>query len=301
MTDSTFALDWLSLRARYDGRARAAALEERLRAALPDEPRIVDLASGSAANVRHLAPRLGGLQRWLLVDHDARLLDAARVALETFAQSGGGSWEHDGSTGTLRGRSHLPTQACGPASRFEARVTMRTADLACDLASCLDGADAIVASAFLDLAGSAWLEELARGVVARRSLLLVTLTVDGRVELSPGDPDDAKVLGLFRSHQGRDKGLGAALGSGAADHLARCLERLGYDVAQATSDWELGERNEDQPLQEAMIAGFARAAEEIAPAAASDWKGRRLALVRAGVARMRIGHGDVFAAPPPRR
>jgi hypothetical protein len=194
-----------------------------------------------------------------------------------------GSWEYDGTVGKLTGPG------------FEATVTLRCADLAHELGSCLDGADAAVSSAFLDLAGRAWVDELSTRVVAARCLLLVALTVDGRVDLWPADLEDSLVLALFRRHQARDKGLGLALGSDAVDHLARRLETLGFGVAQARSDWELGA--EDMDMQRLVIVGIAAAAEAISPGAATTWKKRRLELLQTATARMRIGHRDLYAGP----
>src|SRR5262245_45116876 len=68
---------WLSLRETADARARRGELTRAIAAALPPVTplRVVDLASGTGANIRHLAPRIGGAQRWLAVDRDATLLD----------------------------------------------------------------------------------------------------------------------------------------------------------------------------------------------------------------------------------
>jgi len=278
-----FPLEWLDLRARCDGIARSVELEERLGMGLPNDPLLVDLACGSAANLRHLAPRLGGWQRWLLVDNDAELLDAATAALAVWAVREGVGWEHDGTIGRLIGRG------------FEATVCLRCADLNRELASCLDGADAVVSSAFLDLAGSLWLDELAFRVVDGPNRLLATLTVDGRIEFWPEDPDDRQVVAWFLRHQVREKGLGVAMGPAAVDHLALRLSTLGLAVTQARSDWELGKQ--DVELQEQMIVGIAVAGGQVAPRGVTAWRKRRLDLLRTGPARMRIGHRDLYAGP----
>src|SRR4051812_27538000 len=79
---------WLSLREAADARARSMELTRRIADVLPpDTPlRLVDLASGTGSNIRYLASRLPGPQRWLAVDRDAALLDEVpRIVQTSFA------------------------------------------------------------------------------------------------------------------------------------------------------------------------------------------------------------------------
>ena len=72
-----FDAEWLALREAADRRARDGTLPERLSAAWRRRgwSRVVDLGSGTGANLRYLAPRLPAGQRWTLVDHDPRHVD----------------------------------------------------------------------------------------------------------------------------------------------------------------------------------------------------------------------------------
>ena len=67
---------WLALREPADILARSAALTKAIVARLPPERplRILDLGSGTGANVRYLSSRLPVPQQWLVVDRDADLL-----------------------------------------------------------------------------------------------------------------------------------------------------------------------------------------------------------------------------------
>jgi len=85
---SDFADTWLTLRAEADARARDRGLVERLVAHLEariageiggDTLRILDIGAGNGNNLRALAPLLPGRQHWVLVDHDATLLERAGV------------------------------------------------------------------------------------------------------------------------------------------------------------------------------------------------------------------------------
>src|SRR4029450_2312420 len=93
-----FSVDWLRLREPFDRAARETAAgtsdlfarvaQWRARSPGPSVA-VTDLASGQGANLRALAPRLGGLQHWRLVDHDPQLLAALPHELAAWARPRG--------------------------------------------------------------------------------------------------------------------------------------------------------------------------------------------------------------------
>jgi hypothetical protein len=256
-----FDAGWLGLREPCDHRARSAELARRFAAALPASPTLVDLAAGTGSNTRYLQG-LGGLRpEWLLVDSDTLLLDAVR-------------------------------------ERTGGRVRCRTFDLSHGLAAFnLHGIDGITMSAFCDLVSAAWLEDFAARAARFGVPVLVAMTVDGRLDLSPGDSGDAAVLARFRRHQQRDKGFGPALGGAAPPRLCAALRGHGYRVAARRSDWRLGAS--DAPMLRILIDGIAAAAAEQGPAGAAGaeaWRLRRQRQIDTGDLRLRIGHRDCFAA-----
>ena len=87
---SGFTAEWLALREAADARARAPALASMLRERLASRRAvaIVDLGSGTGANLRATAPLLGKRQSWRLVDHDQALLDEAAARLVDWADAG---------------------------------------------------------------------------------------------------------------------------------------------------------------------------------------------------------------------
>ena len=68
--------DWLQLRESADWEARSSQLVQQVVNAIAPEGSIhvLDLATGTGSNVRYLAVRLPGCQRWLVVDHSPDLL-----------------------------------------------------------------------------------------------------------------------------------------------------------------------------------------------------------------------------------
>ena len=255
----SFSAEWLALRAGADARARDPGLAARLSAHFAGRAgmRVLDLGSGTGATMRAAAPLLGPGQFWRFVDSDPALLARAAppegVTLETV-----------------------------------------TADLAGDLSPLFDPRpDLVSASAFFDLCGAAWIERVVRHAAAVGAALYAALSYDGRESWSPPHPLDAAVLAAFHADQRRDKGLGPALGPGAAAHLASALRRSGFVVLTAPSDWRLA-----PPADAALIAALARgSAEAVAPALGAELAGawRRS---RAEAASVAIGHTDVLALPP---
>jgi len=258
-----FTADWLSLREPADAAARSEALAGMFAGSAR---RIVDLASGTGANVRYLAPRLPAAQRWLAVDHDPRLLAA------------------------------LPPRA-------DAKVSTLHLDLAGALHDLpLAGCDLVTASALLDLVSGSWLARLAARCAEVRAGVLFALTYDGRIEWLPSDPGDDLVRELVNRHQLGDKGFGPALGPRAAEAAAAAFGALGYEVRRVPSDWTLGPGS--SPLQTALIDGWASAAAEVAPAegnALRNWAQRRRAYLAEGRSSLRVGHVDLGGRPDRRR
>jgi SAM-dependent methyltransferase len=262
-----FSVDWLTLREPADARARSTALVnmigEHLRGA--DPLRILDLGTGTGANLRFLDGRLPGA-RWLAVDNDRELLSRAATSMDPDRR--------------------LETREADLATAFDS-----DAGLFADI-------NLVTASALLDLVSEAWLLTLARRCRDARASVLFALTYNGDVQCTPIEPEDEIVRELVNIHQQTDKGFGPALGPTAVETAARVFDDLGYEVWRAESDWELEPDTEE--LQTQLIEGWAKAAEAIAPDRATllrDWKGRRLAHVAAGRSRLVVGHEDMAAWP----
>jgi SAM-dependent methyltransferase len=260
---SGFTADWLALREPADALARAGTLVAPHGAGTR---RVLDLGAGTGANLRYLAPRLGGRQEWLAVDADAALLGA------------------------------LASRAAPPGIE----VRTRRLDLARDLGVLpLGRFDLVTAAALLDLVSAAWLEALAARCATARADVLFALTYDGRIEWSPADGADARVRELVNAHQRTDKGFGPALGPAAAEAARRAFASQGYRMRGARSDWVLGP--DSRALQAALVDGWAEAALELLPGEAATlaaWRRRRHAHLAAGASRLHVGHVDLAGELP---
>jgi hypothetical protein len=328
---SGFDAGWLALREPFDAAARDRTLATRFIAAVaahaslpgasrvrsrapswrPDACRIVDLAAGTGANRRVLAPQLSGHQDWLLVDHDPGLIATQADALGRWARANG--WHCAVAEGGL------VIDAGGAQWRVRARRLDLQGSLdQLDLASF----DGVTTTAFLDLVSAAWLDRLSDRIARAALPLLATLSVDGRRDWQPASDGDAAIALAFERHQQGDKGFGASLGGAAVDGLRATLEARGYLVATARADWRIGvgsgidvgvgdgtgegtgdgagdpTTRRDMLLR--LIGETAAVALEVEPARAAAfeaWAMLRRSQVASGALSLLIGHQDLLALP----
>lgn len=249
--------DWLALREPADAAARARDLVDELRPALPAaDPLVIhDLACGTGSMGRWLAPLLPVRQRWVLHDRDSDLL-----------------------------------QLAGGVPLVETRRSDITRLAPCDLA----GAGLITASALLDLMTADQLHALVEVCAAVGCPVLWALSVDGRVELEPADPLDARMATAFNAHQRRMTAAGRLLGPDAVDVAATAFRRLGARVLVRSSPWRLGPG--EAGLAAEWLDGWVGAACEQDAGLAAE-AGAYLERRLAGRLAVTVGHSDLLAIP----
>jgi trans-aconitate methyltransferase len=271
MTTARVSAGWLALREAADTTARARDFVDELRRHLPATGRIVihDLGCGTGAMGRWLAPLLPGPQHWVLHDRDADLLEAA--------------------TADPSGRA-----ADGSAVTLETRQS--------DLIGLDDGelgdATLITASALLDMLTADELSGLADLCTAAACPALLTLSVTGRVTLTPADALDGRVAAAFNAHQRRTTQRGALLGPDAPKEAITELSRRGAEVVARSSPWRLGAS--DAELIAEWFEGWLWAACEQQPeltAQTDSYKRRRLAEATAGQLEVTVDHADLLVLP----
>jgi hypothetical protein len=275
---SRYSPVWLGLRETADAAARPLDLLEHLRPQLAGIPRLVirDLGCGTGSMGRWLAGRLPGPQHWIMYDRDPELLDHASANM-------------------------VDTAADGAAVTVETRQRDITQLTAGDLA----GAGLVTASALLDLLTLDEVNGLAEACAGAACPALLTLSVVGRVELTPADPLDAEVGAAFNAHQRRVVGGDAPgdhstggrrlLGPDAVDAATEAFTRLGATVLVRPSPWRLGA--DQATLTAEWLRGWVAAAcaqqpDLTVPGAA--YLQRRLAAAAAGNLRVVVHHSDLL-------
>ncbi|GAA1755303.1 class I SAM-dependent methyltransferase [Streptomonospora arabica] len=272
--DGGFTPDWLGLRENADAAARSTGLLGPLRAALPvptgDSALVVaDLGCGTGSMGRWLAPLLAGPQHWVLYDRDPELLARAREGLPARSADG------------------RPVTA-----------ETRPVDLTRLEDAELSGAGLVTASALLDLLTAEECARLARACTAADRPALLTLSVDGRVELDPAHPLDRPIADAFNAHQRRSVAGRRLLGPDAPAAAAAAFGGLGAHVRERPSPWRLGA--DDAALAAEWLRGRVAAAVEQRPdlaSAAAGYLDERLGQCASGRLRALVGHRDLLALP----
>jgi SAM-dependent methyltransferase len=266
-----FSADWLALREPMDAASRSPDLTAELLAWRQrlDRLTVLDLACGTGANVRFLAPLLGGEQHWRLVDLDPPLLAYGESLLRQWTAERG----------------------------MNLALDWRLLDLRQDWERLdLPDVNLVTASALLDLVSAEWLERLARRCWEWRAAVFIVLSYDGSIAWEPALAGDERIRVLVNRHQRTDKGFGPALGPDAAPVMAAMLERLGYQVELGLSPWRL--EPEQAAMQTALLKGWIKAAKQLDPEAngwLEDWSVHRRCLIERGNSWLYVGHWDLFA------
>ncbi|MEU0006838.1 trans-aconitate methyltransferase [Streptomyces sp. NPDC006314] len=268
-----YAPEWLQLREGADAAGRAQELLDPLRIRPADLPGradglvVHDLGCGTGSMGRWLAPRLDGPQHWILHDRDPYLLHFAAAASPRSAADG-------------------------------SRVTVETrrGDVARLTPDVLAGASLVTASALLDVLTREEAATLADACTGAGCPALLTLSVAGRVELTPADPLDAEIEEAFNAHQ-RRAGL---LGPDAVTVTSEAFAERGATVRVHPSPWRLGP--DERALTEQWLRGWVGAAVEQRPELrdrAERYLRDRLAACAAGELRAVVHHSDLLALPGP--
>jgi hypothetical protein len=286
-----FSADWLRLREPLDLTARSQTLAQGFKFALKTRDgqplRLIDLAAGTGANFRALAPLLQADQEWRLVDHDPLLLQAQRDEISHWAQQRGWRCVDEGDVLSIE------------AGNARWLVRGQQLDLARDLERIdLSWCDGLVTTAFLDLVSSAWLDRLCALLVAVPRPLLATLSVDGRRAWHPALAADGFIGEAFAAHQAGDKGFGESLGGHAAASLAEKLEAHAYRVSVQPSDWRIGAAHGEMLLTMAReAAAVALVVQPSREASVSAWQTERSAQAARGDLSLVVGHLDLLGVP----
>ncbi len=262
--------DWLALREEEDARARSSDLAlEAARRLRPGPIVIHDLGSGTGSMMRWLAPILPGPQTWVL--HD---------------------WNPD-----LTGHA---TDGTAPLDRDRRPVSVssRSGQLAHLAAGDLDGASLVTASALLDVLTSEEVHAIARACVAAGSPALLSLSVTGKVRLTPPDARDDVFGASFNAHQRRLVHGRRLLGRHGAALARGLFLRAGWHVRPIDTLWRLGEH--EPHLLGQWFDGWVDAALEHRPELEGEhpaYRELRAAQQRRGELSAVVAHTDLLAWP----
>jgi SAM-dependent methyltransferase len=283
--------NWLRLREPADTAARSIEAARLLGHAIAhhDSVRVLDLGTGTGANIRYLVPHLPPRQHWVVVDRDPSVLALLPARMSAWVAARGLSLRTGNAGCVVRGTGltcEIETLV-GDLHRLEDR-------------SLFAGKDVVTASALLDLASERWLRTLARQCRVVGATVLFALSYNGGSTCSPAEPEDETIRELLNRHQLKDKGLGGpAAGPAAAELAPRIFREAGYTVHVERTDWMLGPAESE--MQRTLVDGWGAAATQLTPDAAAvidEWRLRRLAHIDSGRSQITVGHVDMAAWLP---
>jgi hypothetical protein len=254
---------WLALREPADAAARAPDLAELVRRGIGATRPVVihDLGAGTGSMARWLAPRLPGPQHWILSDQDAVLLEHA--AATTLAAAAG--------------------EALGVETRRRDITRLTDGDLS--------GAALVTASALLDMLTADEVERVVAAIAGAGCPALLTLSVTGRVALTPPEPLDAEIGAAFNAHQRR----GGLLGPDGAATAAAAFGRHGIEVRLRSTPWRLAGSGAAGLTGEWLRGWLAAACEQRPELAgpAGEYARRRREQLAAGRLKVVVDHQDL--------
>ena len=164
-------------------------------------------------------------------------------------------------------------------------VTTERGDVARLTANVLSGTSLVTASALLDLLTREELNGLAAACAGAGCPALLTLSVVGRVDLTPADPLDAEIVHAFNAHQRRvDQGR-RLLGPDAVTAASEAFARHGLTV-----------REHAEPVAARFRSSFS-ALRRVAP----DARGRSVRIRKSGPGHLRVRADGGVAAGLGRR
>lgn len=260
------ATRYLHAKESVDERARSRRVRDRLLEHLPDDPRIVDLGCGTAVTVSNLRRWSVERGRYRGIDAAGPIVDHARAVRPAICRRAGATVER-----TAEGW-RVDDLDC----RLRVGDALELADEQFD-----EGADLVVAQAFLDLVDLDDALAAIGDALAPGGLLYAPITFDGVTCFQPDHPDDEAVERAYHAaidaQPGRD--------SRAGRHL---LDRLrGRDLlAVDSADWIVRPRDGSYPADESSflsrILTFVEDALAEADVDGSDWLATRRAQLAAG-------------------
>lgn len=262
--------DWLALREDEDARARSVELARAAAERLAPGPIVIhDLGSGTGSMMRWLAPLLPGPQSWVLHDWNPELTERANDAAVPLDREG---------------------RAVSVSSRNEELARLTPEDLA--------GASLVTASALLDVLTSEEVHAIGQACIAVGCPVLLSLSVTGRVKLSPADPRDETIEAAFNAHQRRLVDGRRLLGRHGAPIARGLFLQAGWKVRPAETLWRLS--GADPRLLGQWLDGWVDAAFEQSPGlelACAGYREMRAAQLARGELSAAVVHSDLLAWP----
>ena len=282
---------WLAHRFACDAEARHPEIEHKFLSFFEQHQtalHVVDVGSGTGANLRYYFDRIPHTQTWTLIEQSSHLLGECRHSLATFAQKHGYGWHPQGDTFLLTdaGKTAAITLIQGSIDRIEQLVDLPQADV-------------VTANAVFDLLSFEQFDALVSTLAQHDVCLLATLNYY-ETSFLPFSERDHQFVDWYHMHMKRPQPMGIAMGPDCSEEMLDLLAQHHMLIEQESSQWHLkkGECTLHRYLLHFMEQAIAELS--LSPEEQRDfeaWLTRKKELCRQRELEIIVDHSDIFAYP----
>ena len=282
---------WLAHRFACDAEARHPEIEHKFLSFFEQHQtplKLVDVGSGTGANVRYYFDRIPHQQEWILVEQDARLRDDCRQSLAHFAEQRGYDWQPQNDTFQLTDGQKTATVTFVPGhiERIEQLVDLSQTDV-------------VTANAVFDLVPFEQFDALVGKLVQHDVCLLATLNYY-ETSFLPFSEHDHRFVGWYHMHMKRPQPMGIAMGADCSEEMLDLLAQHHMMIEQEGSQWHL--KKNATTMHHYLLHFIEHAVAELNLSADEQqdverWLEHKKKLCRERELEIIVDHSDIFAYP----
>lgn len=224
-----FDPNWLQERYRFDAAARNQEIAWQCihQFAFLNHIQIVDLGSGTGANVRHYLEQFPQNQTWFCVEEDDALKTMFWQNMVQLAEADGYAYQLSDNQIKMEKPGHWIE------IHFVEGNLMQVDNLVDLLRT-----DLILANAVFDLFSQKQFEELIQTISHHSLSLLFTLNYEG-MKFFPVEKEDAYYIDQYNAHMQRPQDFGKGMGPDASQLMEQALHASLAEVKKGESNWEI--------------------------------------------------------------
>ena len=283
---------WLAHRFACDAQARHHEIEHKFLAFFEQHQtalKVVDVGSGTGANVRYYFDRIPHTQEWTLIGQSTQLLDEGVNSLSAFAQENDYGWQHQSNN------TFVLTDAEKTATIKLVSGSIEHIEQLADLPQ----ADIVTANAVFDLLSFEQFDALVEKLAQHDVCLLATLNYY-ETSFLPFFKEDHRFLRWYHMHMKRPQPMGIAMGPDCSEEMLDLLAQHHMMIEQEGSQWHL--KKCDSTMHRYLLHFIEHAIAELSlsPEEKQDfdaWINKKKDLCRQRELEIIVDHSDIFAYP----
>ena len=284
-------IQWLAHRYACDAEARHPEIEHKFLAFFEQHQtalKVVDVGSGTGANVRYYFDHIPHAQEWTLIEQNGSLRDECRRSLAAFAKEQGYDWQERDDTFRLADAQKTATIRLVP-GRIE--HIEQLADLS--------QTDVVTANAVFDLLSYEHFDTLV-GTLARHNVCLLATLNYYETSFLPFSEEDYRFTRWYHLHMKRPQPTGIAMGPDCSEEMLDVLAEHHMMIEQEGSQWHL--KQHATTMHHYLLHFIEHAVAELSLSTDEQhdfdaWLSHKKTLCRQRKLEIIVDHSDIFAYP----